>query len=164
MLTSRFVAGAVAAALAALVAVSPAGTALGAEDDTALAEAQVMKAVRDHFRPEFVNRLDEIILFHRLARAHMGGIVDIQLRHLRDLLAERKIELELDEAARDWLAEAGYDPVYGARPLKRVIQRELQNALAERILAGEIPDGTTVEVHAGPDGMTFERTNAVQAA
>ena len=123
-----------------------------------------MKAVRDHFRPEFVNRLDEIILFHRLARSHMGGIVDIQLRHLRDLLAERKIELVLDEAARDWLAEAGYDPVYGARPLKRIIQRELQNALAERILAGEIADGTTVEVHAGPDGLTFERSKAVEAA
>ncbi len=138
--------------------------ALGAEDDTILAEAQVMKAVRDHFRPEFVNRLDEIILFHRLARSHMGGIVDIQLRHLRDLLAERKIELVLDEAARDWLAEAGYDPVYGARPLKRIIQRELQNALAERILAGEIADGTTVEVHAGPDGLTFERSKAVEAA
>ena len=138
--------------------------ALGPEDDTVLAEAQVMKAVRDHFRPEFVNRLDEIILFHRLARAHMGGIVDIQLRHLQDLLAERKIEVELDDAARDWLADAGYDPVYGARPLKRVIQRELQNALAERILAGEIADGTTVEVHVGPDGLTFEKTKAVEAA
>ncbi len=94
----------------------------------------------------------------------MGGIVDIQLHHLRDLLAERKINLELDEAARDWLADAGYDPVYGARPLKRVIQRELQNALAERILAGEIADGTTVEVHAGPDGLTFDKTTAVEAA
>src|SRR3546814_9698341 len=89
-----------------------------------------MMAVRSHFRPEFLNRLDEIIMFHRLTRADMAGIVTIQLRRLQQLLADRKIALELDDSARGWLAEAGYDPVYGARPLKRVIQRSLQNPLA----------------------------------
>jgi len=139
-------------------------SALDPDDDSAMAEAQVMKSVREHFRPEFINRLDEIILFNRLARTDMGAIVDIQLRHLRALLAERKIELELDDAARDWLADAGFDPVYGARPLKRVIQRELQNALAERILSGDVADGTTVHVHVGPNGLTFGEATAIQAA
>ncbi|MCF4167027.1 ATP-dependent chaperone ClpB [Zavarzinia compransoris] len=108
----------------------------------------VMGAVRAAFRPEFLNRLDEIVLFNRLGRGEMTGIVEIQLGRLRKLLAERKIAMELDQAAKEWLGEAGYDPVYGARPLKRVIQRNLQNPLAELILEGEIAEGDTVKVSA----------------
>ena len=119
----------------------------------ALVQAQVMRVVREHFRPEFLNRLDEIILFRRLQKADMAAIVDIQLARLRALLADRKILLELDEAARDWLGEAGYDPVYGARPLKRVIQRSMQNPLASLILDGSIHDGETVRVSADRDGL-----------
>jgi ATP-dependent Clp protease ATP-binding subunit ClpB len=115
----------------------------------------VMEVVRGHFRPEFLNRLDEILLFRRLGRAQMGAIVEIQLTRLRALLADRKIELDMDDAARGWLAEAGYDPVYGARPLKRVIQRSLQNPLAEAILSGRVKDGDTVPVTAGPDGLVL---------
>jgi ATP-dependent Clp protease ATP-binding subunit ClpB len=118
-----------------------------------LAAAQVMRVVRERFRPEFLNRLDEIVLFRRLQRADMAGIVDIQLARLRSLLADRHITLELDEAARNWLADAGYDPVYGARPLKRVIQRSLQNPLAGLLLEGAIHDGDTVHVTAGADGL-----------
>ncbi len=114
---------------------------------------KVMAVVRASFRPEFLNRLDEIIVFERLSRDHMKGIVDIQLEHLRGLLSERKITLDLDGTARDWLANAGFDPVYGARPLKRVIQRSLQNTLASLILEGAIEDGATVTVSAGPDGL-----------
>ncbi|MCW0232956.1 MAG: ATP-dependent chaperone ClpB [Ferrovibrio sp.] len=116
---------------------------------------QVMEVVRASFRPEFLNRLDEVILFRRLSRENMTGIVDIQLMRLRKLLADRKIEIRLDEAAKKWLADAGYDPVYGARPLKRVIQRSLQNPLASLILEGAIADGTTVTVSAGPQGLTI---------
>jgi len=123
--------------------------------DSVLARAQVMEVVRAAFRPEFLNRVDEILLFHRLTRAQMAGIVEIQLRHLDRMLAERKIKLVLDEAAKAWLADKGYDPVYGARPLKRVIQRELQNPLAGLILEGKIADGETVEVSAGPDGLAI---------
>lgn len=112
---------------------------------------RVMAAVRAAFRPEFLNRLDEIIMFRRLSRANMSGIVDIQLGRLRALLAERKIALELDDGAKEWLADAGYDPVYGARPLKRAIQRHLQNPLSAKILAGDIPDGAHVRV-ASADG------------
>ena len=111
--------------------------------------------VRAHFRPEFLNRLDDIILFHRLKRAEMGAIVDIQLKRLQKLLDERKITLDLDESARTWLAEKGYDPVYGARPLKRVIQREVQDPLADKMLAGEIPDGATVKITGGTDKLLF---------
>jgi ATP-dependent Clp protease ATP-binding subunit ClpB len=107
---------------------------------------QVMQVVRNSFRPEFLNRLDEILLFNRLSREQMTGIVDIQLSRLRKLLEERKIELRLDQAAMTWLANRGYDPVYGARPLKRVIQRELQNPLATMILEGSIEDGKPVDV------------------
>jgi ATP-dependent Clp protease ATP-binding subunit ClpB len=95
-----------------------------------------MNTVRQAFRPEFLNRLDEIVLFHRLSRKNMTGIVAIQLKRLQALLADRKLELQLDDSAKEWLAEAGYDPVYGARPLKRVIQRELQNPLATLLLEG----------------------------
>ncbi|MEO1952449.1 AAA family ATPase, partial [Thioclava sp.] len=121
--------------------------------DASEAKRQVMDAVRAHFRPEFLNRLDEMVIFDRLNRENMDGIVEIQLKRLEKRLAQRKITLELDESAHKWLADAGYDPVYGARPLKRVIQRSLQDPLAEAILGGEIMDGATVEVTAGPNGL-----------
>ena len=116
---------------------------------------QVMEIVRASFRPEFYNRLDEVILFHRLFRDQMAGIVDIQLGRLRQLLEDRKITLELDKAALHWLADAGFDPVYGARPLKRVIQRTLQNPMAGMILDGRITDGSSVHVSASDDGLTL---------
>jgi len=112
-----------------------------------------MDAVRAHFRPEFLNRLDETIIFDRLARGDMSGIVDIQLARLEKRLAGRKISLDLNDAAKEWLAEEGYDPVFGARPLKRVIQRALQDQLAEMILAGDVLDGSVIEVSAGADGL-----------
>ena len=121
--------------------------------DSAQARRDVMDAVRAHFRPEFLNRLDETIIFDRLKRADMDGIVDIQMARLQKRLAVRKIELSLDEGAKEWLANEGYDPVFGARPLKRVIQRALQNPLAEALLGGEIKDGETVPVTAGSDGL-----------
>ncbi|WP_171209261.1 MULTISPECIES: ATP-dependent chaperone ClpB [unclassified Ruegeria] len=121
--------------------------------DSAQARRDVMDAVRAHFRPEFLNRLDETIIFDRLKRADMDGIVDIQMARLQKRLAARKIELALDDSAREWLANEGYDPVFGARPLKRVIQRALQNPLAEALLAGEIKDGETIPVTAGSDGL-----------
>jgi len=124
---------------------------------------QVMEAVRAAFRPEFLNRLDETVLFHRLFREHMDVIVDIQLGHLRTLLADRHITLMLDKAAQSWLADQGYDPVYGARPLKRVIQRALQNPLAGLILAGKVADGEQVKVSAGPDGLTINGVKAKAA-
>ena len=116
---------------------------------------QVMEVVRGAFRPEFLNRLDEILIFRRLSRGDMTGIVDIQLARLQQLLADRKITLALDDKARAWLAQAGYDPVYGARPLKRVIQRSLQNPLAELILAGRIGEGETVQVTTGEGGLAI---------
>jgi len=122
-------------------------------ETTDLVKDDVMKMVRAHFRPEFLNRLDEIILFHRLTREQMAEIVDIQIVWLQALLQERKISLELDNNAHGWLANAGYDPVYGARPLKRIIQRALQNPLAELILDGSIKDGDVVTVSAGQDGL-----------
>ncbi|WP_319774273.1 ATP-dependent chaperone ClpB [Breoghania sp.] len=125
--------------------------------DSSAAREQVMGVVRGHFRPEFLNRLDEIILFHRLQRAQMAAIVDIQLGYLERLLEDRKIQIDLDASARTWLAEKGYDPVYGARPLKRVIQKQVQDPLAERILAGDIRDGDLVEVTAGTDRLLFSR-------
>jgi ATP-dependent Clp protease ATP-binding subunit ClpB len=123
--------------------------------DTEEARDQVMAAVRGHFRPEFLNRLDEIVIFDRLSRANMDGIVDIQLGTLRKRLAARNIALEVDEAAQTWLADRGYDPVYGARPLKRVIQKAVQDPLAETMLAGEVLDGSVVNVTAGPDGLVL---------
>ena len=121
--------------------------------DSAQARRDVMDAVRAHFRPEFLNRLDETIIFDRLGREDMDGIVDIQLARLLKRLAGRKIALELDESAHKWLADEGYDPVFGARPLKRVIQNALQNPLAEMLLAGDVNDGDTVTVSAGADGL-----------
>ncbi|MDH3913682.1 MAG: AAA family ATPase, partial [Rhodospirillales bacterium] len=136
-----------------------------AGQDSDAVRDQVMDAVKAAFRPEFLNRLDEMLLFHRLNIEHMAGIVDIQLARLTAMLAERKIALELDEAAKAWLAEKGYDPVYGARPLKRVIQRELQNPLAERLLAGDVAEGDRVAVTAGPDGLAINgRTVSIAAA
>ena len=121
--------------------------------DAATAKRDVMDAVRSHFRPEFLNRLDEIVVFDRLTRPQMDGIVDIQMARLLKRLAARKIQLELDDSARKWLADEGYDPVYGARPLKRVIQRALQDPLAEALLSGDILDGAVVPVTAGPEGL-----------
>ncbi len=112
-------------------------------------EPQVMDVVRGHFRPEFLNRLDEIILFHRLGQEHMAPIVEIQLKRVQKLLADRKITLDLSDAALRWLGRVGYDPVYGARPLKRAVQRYVQDPLAEMLLAGEVPDGSTVKVEEG---------------
>jgi ATP-dependent Clp protease ATP-binding subunit ClpB len=126
---------------------------LGEKQDVDVVRDQVMAVVRSHFRPEFLNRLDDIILFHRLKREHMTQIVDIQLERLRRLLSERKITIKLDKAAREWLGDKGYDPAYGARPLKRVIQRHLQDPLAEKILAGDISDGETVQVSASAQGL-----------
>jgi ATP-dependent Clp protease ATP-binding subunit ClpB len=121
--------------------------------DGAQAKRDVMDAVRAHFRPEFLNRLDETIIFDRLRREDMSGIVDIQMARLLRRLAARKIQLELDDGARKWLADEGYDPVFGARPLKRVIQRALQDPLAEMLLAGDVADGDTIPVSAGSDGL-----------
>jgi len=131
--------------------------------DSAEVRGQVMEAVRSAFRPEFLNRLDEVILFHRLFRSHMDGIVEIQLGRLRKLLEERKIQLDLDPAARAWLADQGYDSVYGARPLKRVIQRSLQNTLASQILSGSIQDGETVKVSAGDGHLIINGVKAEAA-
>ena len=129
--------------------------ALGEAQDVDEVREQVMGVVRGTFRPEFLNRLDEIILFHRLKRAHMGAIVDIQLLRLKKLLADRKIEVVLTEEARGLLAEKGYDPAYGARPLKRVIQKSIQDPLAEEILAGRVKDGDSVEVGVASGKFTF---------
>ncbi len=125
------------------------------DEDTDAVKEEVMTVVRAAFRPEFLNRIDEIILFHRLKREQMGRIVEIQLGRLQKLLDERKIALEVDPKARDWLAERGYDPSYGARPLKRVIQKSLQDPLAELILAGRIKDGEAVHVTATKKGLAF---------
>lgn len=121
----------------------------------------VMNTLRAAFRPEFLNRLDETILFHRLQRADMGKIVEIQLHRLEALLADRKITLKLDDKAREWLADKGYDPAYGARPLKRVIQKFVQDPLAEQILSGDILDGTTVKVLEGSDRLNFKTVKPV---
>ncbi|WP_433909615.1 ATP-dependent chaperone ClpB [Sphingomonas yabuuchiae] len=118
-------------------------------------EPQVMEIVRGHFRPEFLNRLDEIILFHRLGQSHMGPIVDIQVGRVARLLADRKIALHLTDAAREWLGRVGYDPVYGARPLRRAVQRHLQDPLAEEILRGNVKDGATVTVDEGDGKLTL---------
>jgi len=124
-------------------------------EDTGEVRDQVMAIVRANFRPEFLNRVDEIILFHRLQKSEMGRIVDIQMRRLSRLLEDRKIALDLDAKGRDWLAAKGWDPAYGARPLKRTIQRAVQDPLAEMILAGQIHDGETVKISAGENGLTF---------
>lgn len=124
-------------------------------EETEAVRDLVMAEVRSKFRPEFLNRLDDIILFHRLRRDEMVDIVDIQMRRLRDLLADRKISIELDDAARTWLANRGYDPAYGARPLKRVIQKQVQDPLAEQILAGGVKDGDTVRISVRDGDLTI---------
>jgi ATP-dependent Clp protease ATP-binding subunit ClpB len=133
-------------------------------EDTDKVRDLVMADVRAHFRPEFLNRVDEIILFHRLKRDQMGRIVDIQIERLQRLLDDRKIAITLDAKARDWLAEKGYDPAYGARPLKRVIQKSVQDPLAELILSGKIKDGEKVKISAGRDGLVFNGAAVAVAA
>jgi ATP-dependent Clp protease ATP-binding subunit ClpB len=128
---------------------------LGEGEDVKSVEKEVMAAVRGHFRPEFLNRVDEIILFHRLRREDMGAIVDIQFRRLAKLLEDRKIAIELDAKARHWLADRGYDPSYGARPLKRTIQKTVQDPLAQMLLAGDIRDGETVKIGVSHSALTF---------
>jgi ATP-dependent Clp protease ATP-binding subunit ClpB len=130
----------------------------GLEDgqDVKEVEPQVMEIVRGHFRPEFLNRLDEIILFHRLGVEHMAPIVDIQVQRVQKLLKDRKVTLALSEKAKLWLGRVGYDPVYGARPLKRAIQRYLQDPLADLLLRGDIPDGSTVKVDDGDGKLVLE--------
>jgi ATP-dependent Clp protease ATP-binding subunit ClpB len=132
-------------------------------EDTDKVRGEVMAEVRAHFRPEFLNRIDEIILFHRLKREQMGRIVDIQIAHLQKLLEERKIAITLDAKARDWLADKGYDPAYGARPLKRVIQKSVQDPLAELILSGRIKDGEKVVISASKQGLKFNGEVAAAA-
>lgn len=119
-------------------------------------EPQVMEVVRAHFRPEFLNRLDEIILFHRLGEEHMAPIVEIQVGRVQKLLKDRKIQLDLTDAAKRWLGRVGYDPVYGARPLKRAIQKYLQDPLADMILRGKVPDGSTVQIDEGDGALKME--------
>jgi ATP-dependent Clp protease ATP-binding subunit ClpB len=131
--------------------------------DTDAVKDQVMAVVRASFRPEFLNRIDEIILFHRLKRSEMTRIVDIQMGRLGRLLEDRKITIKLDPAAREWLAEKGWDPAYGARPLKRVIQKSIQDPLAELVLAGTVKDGDRVEIGAGKQGLTFNGKLAAAA-
>jgi len=123
--------------------------------DVESVEPQVMEIVRGHFRPEFLNRLDEIILFHRLGQEHMGPIVEIQVGRVQKLLKDRKIVLDLTDAAKRWLGRVGYDPVYGARPLKRAVQRYLQDPLAEKLLGGDIPDGATVRIDEGDGALAI---------
>jgi ATP-dependent Clp protease ATP-binding subunit ClpB len=129
--------------------------ALGEGDDVEKVEPQVMEVVRAHFRPEFLNRLDEIVLFHRLGQEHMAPIVDLQVERVAKLLKDRKIVLDLTDAARRWLGRVGYDPVYGARPLKRAVQRYLQDPLADKLLGGEIPDGSTVRIDEGDGALAM---------
>jgi ATP-dependent Clp protease ATP-binding subunit ClpB len=119
-------------------------------------EDKVMDVVRGHFRPEFINRLDEIILFHRLAMEHMAPIVEIQVKRVQRLLDDRKITLDLTDAALRWLGRVGYDPVYGARPLKRAVQRYLQDPLAEMLIEGRVSDGSTVKVDEGDGELKME--------
>jgi len=138
--------------------------ALGENEDVDAVRDQVMSVVRASFRPEFLNRIDEVILFHRLRRQDMGRIVEIQLKRLENLLTDRKIVLDLDDHAIEWLAEKGYDPAYGARPLKRVMQKELQDPLAEKILVGEILDGSTVRITAGSDRLVFRAVRGAETA
>jgi len=130
----------------------------------AQAKSDVMDAVRAHFRPEFINRLDETVIFDRLSRSDMNGIVEIQLSHLHERLGQQNIQLKLDDSAKKWLADEGFDPVYGARPLKRVIQRNLQDLLAEMLLAGALKDGDTLHVQSGPNGLRERKRSEKVAA
>ncbi|PWT80153.1 MAG: type VI secretion system ATPase TssH, partial [Blastocatellia bacterium] len=124
---------------------------------------QVLDALRTHFRPEFLNRIDEIIFFHPLSREHMKKIIDIQVRGLMRRLAERKINVQLTDAAKEQLVREGYDPSYGARPLKRTIQRRVLDPLAMHVLEGDFVEGDTVTVDAGGEGLRFEKREPVRA-
>ena len=126
-------------------------------EDVEVARPAVMEVVRHHFRPEFLNRIDEIILFKRLGRAEMDGIVRIQLQRGEKLPADRRMTLALDDGALHWLGDRGYDPVYGARPLKRVIQKDLIDPIARKLLAGDLEDGAVIDVHAGDGGLEIGR-------
>jgi ATP-dependent Clp protease ATP-binding subunit ClpB len=137
---------------------------LSGEQNYEKMKAEVLEIVGQHFRPEFINRIDDVVVFHPLERKHIRRIVDIQLRYLHARLAEREMSLELDDGARDRLAEAGFDPVYGARPLKRAIQQQLENPLAERILRGDFAPGDHIRVVARGDGLDFEKEPASAAA
>jgi ATP-dependent Clp protease ATP-binding subunit ClpB len=123
-------------------------------------KAAVMEVLRHQFRPEFINRIDETVVFHALGREHLRRIVDIQVDALRARLAERDMTIRFTDEALDWLAKVGFDPVYGARPLKRAIQQHVENALARDILAGKLGDGDTIEVAVSGDGLAFGRTSA----
>src|SRR5690606_17668823 len=137
---------------------------LAGADNYAQMKAEVMDVVARHFRPEFINRIDDVVVFHPLEAEHIRRIVDIQLEYLRRRLAERDIGLELDDSALDRLAEAGYAPVYGARPLKRAIQQQVENPLAERILRADFAPGDTIRITASAGGgLEFERARAVAA-
>jgi ATP-dependent Clp protease ATP-binding subunit ClpB len=131
-------------------------TSLGDDEPVEKVEDQVMEIVRGHFRPEFLNRLDEIILFHRLGARDMAPIVDIQVGRVSKLLKDRKVTLDLTDAARAWLGRVGYDPVYGARPLKRAVQRHLQDPLADLILRGGVPDGSIIHIDEGDGALKLD--------
>jgi ATP-dependent Clp protease ATP-binding subunit ClpB len=134
------------------------------EEESAVRE-EVLEVLRGHFKPEFLNRVDDIVIFHQLSRKQIGGIIELQLERLRRMLADRQITLTLDDSAKQVLAREGYDPLYGARPLKRAIQTLVQNPLASRLLRGEILPGTTVRVSADGDGLSFTtEANAAEAA
>jgi ATP-dependent Clp protease ATP-binding subunit ClpB len=120
-------------------------------------EQVVLDAMRDHFKPEFINRIDEVVVFHPLSEEHIAEIVGLQVEHLADRLAERGLTIHLTEQAKEHLARTGYDPDYGARPLKRVIQREVIDPIALALLRGEYADGDTIEVDASPDGLVFAK-------
>ncbi len=137
---------------------------LTGEENYAEMKAAVMEVVAQAFRPEFINRIDDVVVFHPLDATHLRLIVDIQLKFLRDRLSERDMALTLDDAAREQLAEAGYDPVYGARPLKRAIQQQVENPLAQRILNGDFAPGDTVHVTTSADGLDFVKGKAAEAA
>jgi ATP-dependent Clp protease ATP-binding subunit ClpB len=128
---------------------------LATHDQEAMRE-RVMEAVRQHFRPEFLNRIDELVIFEPLSREQIGEIVEIQLKRVSDRLADRNIELRITPAAREWLGNRGYDPVYGARPLKRLVQREVLDSLAMKLLNGELHDGEVVTIDSSPAGLTFQ--------
>jgi ATP-dependent Clp protease ATP-binding subunit ClpC len=125
---------------------------------------KVMTEVRKLFRPEFLNRLDDIIVFHELSEEHLRSIVDLMIKDLQNRLAERKVEIDLTDKAKSWLAKEGYDPVYGARPLRRVIERYVENPLSSKLLRGELKEDDVVRVDAGKEGLTFKTKAAAKAA
>ena len=137
---------------------------MAAQNNYPLMKSMVMTQVADHFRPEFINRIDEVVVFHPLGREQIRSIADIQIGYLRKRLTDRQMGLEVTTAALDKLGEAGFDPVYGARPLKRAIQQELENPLARRILAGEFGPSDTVVVDTGKDGLKFRKRSADKLA